>query len=77
MVSLTYAKRVKVLFWYPMAAILDCFLPPITKNNIQLDYRDKIQLKSGVFNVLTYTGPSPGPLPSPAVGLTGEYGREV
>ena len=24
-----------------------------------MDCRDKIQLKSGVFNLLTYTGPSP------------------
>ena len=33
----SYVKRVKVLFWYPMAAILaailDCFFLPIITNN--------------------------------------------
>ena len=35
-VSLAYVKWVKVLFWYPMAAILDCFFyfQLQTKNNI-------------------------------------------
>ena len=40
--------------------------------------RHIIQLReSGVFNLLTYAGPSPGPLSSPAMELTGEDGREV
>ena len=30
-VSLAYVKWVKVIFWYPRAAILDCFLPSIRK----------------------------------------------
>ena len=42
-----------------------------------MDCRDKIQLKSGVFNLLTHTGPSPEPLPSPAMELTGEDGRPM
>ena len=47
------------------------------KNNIKMDYRNKINCKDGVFNLLTYTGPSPGPLPLPSMELTGEDGREV
>ena len=62
--SLAYVKRVNVLFWYPMSAILDCFF------YLQLQ-------KITYINLLTYTGPSPGPLPSPAMELTGEDGREV
>ena len=34
-------------------------------------------MESGVFNLLTYACPSPGPLSSPAMELTGEDGREV
>ena len=78
-VSLAYVKRVKVIFWYPMAAILDCFLPPITQNNIKMDFRDKIQLKKWCFQFINlyWSFTIPGPLPSPAMELTGEDGREV
>ena len=34
----------------------------------------KYNWKSGVFNLITPTGPSPEPLPSPAMELTGEDG---
>ena len=56
-------------------AILECFF---TSNYKTITYKwiaeTKYNWKSGVFNLRTHTGPSPEPLPSPAMKLTGEDG---
>ena len=45
-----YVKRVKVIFWWPMTAIVVsivvCFTSNYKQNNIIVDCRDEIQLKN-------------------------------
>ena len=63
----------------PNGGHLGLFLPPITtKITYKWIAETKYNWKSVVLNVLTYTGPSPGPLPSPAMELiAAEDGRGV